>query len=685
MPELAGAGHRVNHDGFDGGEALIRAAGDLGAEYVFCSSGSEWAPVWEALARRHEAGLSGPEYLDLAHETTAVGMATGYAAVTGRPQVVLLHAAAGLLQGANAIHGALLTGAPVVICSGESASYGDGAGPDPGSQWYRNLSVVGGPQAVAAPFTKWACAAADVSVLYGMVKRAGELAAASPAGPVYVNTPVEVLLAPWRPSPADGPAPPAARTVAADADVEAAARLLAAAQRPVLATETAGRDPDAFAALVELAELLAIPVVEPQSAVCASFPRTHPLHAGGDLAALAAGADLVILAGCRSAWYPPSAKPGEATVLVIDETPHRPHMAYQVLAADRYVGGEMALTLRAIAARLRDLGVDAAAVRARRAEAERAHAAADAARRGAEQAALAAGEGPVDPVAAAAALREVGAVVIDETITHSRLIARHLMAETPGRYRYVQGGLGQGLGVALGAKLALGADQLVAFTVGDGSWLYNPVLPGLMASAQYGLPVLVVVFNNGKYLSMRHNHRRAYPEGAAARTGYQLGVDLSAQPDAAAVAAAAGAAGLTVSATRELAGVLEKAVATVRGGQTAVINVVLSKLSIRTERGSCPCQLHLLPRSGSPRMTCARWSAASSPPAGCVNPTPAPWPARWSGPTCGASTHTGSPGCPGTSSCSTRANRCPMPGRRSSGRARPSRSSTRTPRPARSR
>jgi acetolactate synthase I/II/III large subunit len=574
---------------FDGGEALIRAAADLGAEYIFCSSGSEWAPVWEAFARRHEAGQPGPGYLDLAHETTAVGMATGYAAVTGRAQVVLLHAAAGLLQGANAIHGALLTGAPIVICSGESAGYGDGAGPDPGSQWYRNLSVVGGPQAVAAPFTKWACAAADSSVLYGMVKRAGELAAQSPAGPVYVNTPVEVLLAPWHPSPADGPAPRPSQTVAGPADVEAAAQLLAGAQRPVLATETAGRDPEAFAALVELAELLAIPVVEPQSAVCASFPRTHPLHAGGELAPLATQADLVILAGCRSPWYPPSAKPGTATVLVIDETPHRPHIAYQVLAADRYVGGELGPTLRAITARLRELGVAEAAIRARRERAARDHAAADTARRDAERTALAAAaasaDGPVDPVAAAAVLREVlgpDAVVIDETITHSRLIARHLMAETPGRYRYVQGGLGQGLGVALGAKLAAGPDRLVAFTVGDGSWLYNPVLPGLMASAQYGLPVLVVVFGNGKYLSMRHNHRRVYPDSVAARTGYQLGVDLSAQPDAAAVAAAAGAAGFTVSATRELAGVLEKAVATVRGGQTAVVNVVLSKLS--TER-----------------------------------------------------------------------------------------------------
>jgi acetolactate synthase I/II/III large subunit len=167
--------------------------------------------------------------------------------------------------------------------------------------------------------------------------------------------------------------------------------------------------------------------------------------------------------------------------------------------------------------------------------------------------------------------------VVDETITHSRLIAKHLMAETPGRYRYVQGGLGQGLGVALGVKLALGPDRLVAFTVGDGSWLYNPVLPGLMASAQYRLPVLIVVFNNGKYLSMRHNHRRVYPDSVAARTGYQLGVDLSAQPDVAAVAAAAGAAAFTVSAGRELGPALKEAIAAVRGGRTAVVNVSLTR------------------------------------------------------------------------------------------------------------
>ncbi len=563
---------------FDGGDAVLQAARDLGADYVFCSSGSEWAPVWEALGRAEVTGTPTPRYLDLTHETLAVAMATGYATVTGRGQLVLLHAAAGLLQGANAIHGALLTGVPMVVCSAESTGYGDAAGPDPGSQWYRNLSVVGGPQAVAAPFTKWSNAAADSSVLYGMVKRAGELAAQAPAGPVYVNTPVEVLLGEWQPA-ATAPAAWPSGTVAAGSDVRAAAELLAAAKNPVLAVESVGRDAEGFAALRELAELLALPVVEPQSAVCANFPRTSPLHAGGELNPLAKDADLVVLVGARSPWYPPSSKPTTAPVLVIDEVPQRPYMAYQVLTADKYVTGTAAATLRAIARAVRELGFDAAAVEARRARLTAAHEAETAARVAAEAKALASDAGPVDPVALAATLRSLigdDAVVVDETITHSRVLARHLLAETPGRYGYVQGGLGQGLGVALGEKLALG-DRLVGLTVGDGSWLYNPMVQGLMAAAQYGLPLLVVVFNNKKYLSMRFNHAREYPDGVAAKTGYKYGVDLSAQPDAAAVASAAGAAGFTVATTPELAPTLEKAIATVRGGQTAVVNVHLTR------------------------------------------------------------------------------------------------------------
>ena len=185
-------------------------------------------------------------------------------------------------------------------------------------------------------------------------------------------------------------------------------------------------------------------------------------------------------------------------------------------------------------------------------------------------------------------LLDPGAVVVDETITHNRAVARHLMADRPGRYRYVHGGRA-GPWRRARRELALqGAEdsggRMAVLTVGDGAWLYNPVLPGLMASAQYGLPLLVVIYNNGAHASMRLNHLRAYPEGAAVSSDHFSGVDLSAQPDAAAVATAAGAAGFTVSTTQQLAPALDKAIAAVRGGQSAVVNVLLTNWPRRWRR-----------------------------------------------------------------------------------------------------
>ncbi|MFE1043884.1 thiamine pyrophosphate-binding protein [Streptomyces sp. NPDC058830] len=136
--------------------------------------------MWESLARRHRDGEPAPTYLDLTHETVAVGMATGYGLVERRPQGVLLHAAPGLLQGSMAVHGALLAGVPMVVTSSESTTYGDGPGQDPGGQWYRNLSIVGGPHHVAQPFTKWANEASHISTLPTMITRAAELAWRAP-------------------------------------------------------------------------------------------------------------------------------------------------------------------------------------------------------------------------------------------------------------------------------------------------------------------------------------------------------------------------------------------------------------------------------------------------------------------------------------------------------------------------
>jgi len=565
----------TNTPGADGGDALVTAFNAVGADYIFCSSGSEWAPVWESLARRHRDGLPCPQYLDLTHETVAVGMATGYGLIKRRPQGVLLHAAPGLLQGSMAVHGALLAGVPMVVSSSESTTYGDGPGQDPGGQWYRNLSIVGGPHQIAQPFTKWSNEAASVHTLPTMVTRAAELAWRAPAGPAYLNVPLEILLEEWDGREAKPIVAPGS-THSSPEEVDPVAQLIREASNPVIVTETAGREAGGFEALVAFAEAWNIPVVEPDSAVCGNFPRTHPLHAGSDIGPWMDEADLILLVNCRAPFYPPSRRPSKATVVVIDEVPQRPHVVYQVLFADKYLEGNVANTLRQLAKRAKDL--DEASVAVRRAAQEQRHAD--------EQTAIAAAEAKaaqaegVDPVLVAATLRKLldgqDGIVVDETITHSRVVKRHVQTADPDSYFYVQGGLGQGIAVALGVKLAA-KERPVVLTIGDGAFTYNPVIQSYDASNAYELPLLIVVFNNRVYKSMNLHHRRFYPEGAAADTGEWLGTDLHRLPRLAAFAEPFGMHTETVDAPEALAPALERALKAVAEGTTAVVDVLVTR------------------------------------------------------------------------------------------------------------
>ena len=110
----------------DGGEAILEAFRKLKIDYIMSSPGSEWSPIWEALARQKLDRKPGPTFVESWHETLAVNMATGYTLITGRPQAVLLHAAVGMLQGSMGVHGALQNEVPMVVMSGEFADAGRG-------------------------------------------------------------------------------------------------------------------------------------------------------------------------------------------------------------------------------------------------------------------------------------------------------------------------------------------------------------------------------------------------------------------------------------------------------------------------------------------------------------------------------------------------------------------------------
>ena len=560
----------------DGGEALLAAIRELDVDYIISSPGSDWAPVWEALARQKANETPGPAYINCWHETLAVAMAMGYTQATGRMQAVLLHAGVGLLQGSLGIQTATQGEVPMLILSGEAVSYGEDPDLDPGRQWITGLSVVGGPDRWAAPIAKWSSHVSNHHILYETVVRAGDMSQRIPKGPTYVDVPLEVMLRDWAPS--DGPniSHDAPRAFPDPEAVASAADLLRLSKNPLIITESGGRDPVSFNHIRELAELLAVPVIETGTPVYANFSKDHPLHMGWDSGPFMAETDLFLLIGTKVPWYPPSVRPSSAKVVSIDESPYKGYMVYQTLGADVSLEGDMPTTLGLLLKGIKSGGgLDDDAIAQRRPHWEAEHKAHK--ERAASDAEKARTAAPIDPVWLCAALSEVmpkDAVYVEETITHRPTILKHVSWNRPQSYYHPPtGGLGVALGMALGVKLA-GPERPVVCLMGDGSFNYNPVTQALGAAREHNLPLLIVVFNNGRYASMRRNHLSFYPGGVAASNNDFYGVNIPG-PRYADLCIAFGGYGDTVEDPGRLPAALAKGLEAVQKGQTAIIDVVL--------------------------------------------------------------------------------------------------------------
>ena len=207
---------------------------------------------------------------------------------------------------------------------------------------------------------------------------------------------------------------------------ERVAELLAKARNPVVFTEAAGRDAEAFHALVALSDKARLPVVERPGAIFANFPKDHPMHQGHDFNRFWGDTDLAIVISTRTPWYPPSKRPPNAIVVDIDEVPHRPYMAYQSHQADIYLEGDTTSVLIDLAKALDAVGLDQSPLAERRARLTASH---DELvnRRRAEQAA-ARKKSPIDPIWLCAALNEAmpdDTIYLDEVTTHTNLLREH--------------------------------------------------------------------------------------------------------------------------------------------------------------------------------------------------------------------------------------------------------------------
>ena len=565
----------------DGGEAILEAFRKLKIDYIMSSPGSEWSPVWEALVRQKLGNRQGPAYIDVWHETLAVNMATGYTLITGRPQAVLVHAGVGLLQAGMGVHGALQAEVPMVVMSGESQTLGENPELDIEPQWYGGLSV-GGIERFVENITKWSRQVTSPYTLYETVIRAGEMAQRTPMGPIYLNVALEHMLHDWTPPTNDREVPFAPRVAPHSAEVDKVAALLLAAKNPIVVAEQSGRDPAAFKALVELADLLALPVTWGRAANYTNFPTDHPLYIGNANYDPVKDADLILLVGGRAPWYPPHTRPGKGKIVAINDNQFKGHMIYQNLHADLYLEGDIAASLQALTQAVRAAKLDGDAIKKRREKFTRVHDALVAVLK-AERAKARSGNGKavnaktIDPLTLAEALGEVmpvDTVYVDETITHQPVVRQHLPFTTPQSFFRGFGGLGQGIGTALGVKLAA-RERPVALLVGDGGFLYNPVIQALGASKQHGLPILIVIFNNKKYLAMEKGHVHHYPDGVAEGMHMHLGSRLNGL-DYETLGAQFGFYGERVGQPEKLKAAVQTALKKVQEGTTAILNVVLS-------------------------------------------------------------------------------------------------------------
>lgn len=563
----------------DGGEAILEALRKLKVDYVVSSPGSEWPSFWEAMARQKRDGSSGPTYLDCGHETLAVAIAAGYTKYTGRMQAVLLHAGAGLLQGSMAVGAARAMEVPMLVMSGESAGYGESAF-DPGSQWYRNLSVVGGPQRLIEPLVKFAQQSPAPEILYESVVRAGELAQRQPKGPTYMCVSMETMLHSWqRPDVLRG-VPAAPKSQPLPSEIEAVAAMIAKARNPMIAVENVGPSLEAFDALVELADRMAIPVVEGPGAFFGNFPKSHDLYLGSQIDPFYGKVDLVLLVESRAPWYPPSNVPPGAEIISIGENPIKGHMVYQTMHAGQYLEGDVATTVRLLSQALGRLSVDQAKLAERRARWAAEHRKWQERLRAAED--KAATLDIITTPLLAKALREVmppDTAYVDETIIHAAGLREHLDWQDPLTFFRAPSGLGQGLGYALGVKLAA-PKRPVVVTIGDGTFMYNPSVPAVAFADEHKLPLLIVVANNAKYAAMQHFHDSFYPQGISPGNQDYYGVYIKG-PKYEETAKLVDGYGMQVAKPADLKPALQEALKSIQAGKTAILNVMIPAIGKR--------------------------------------------------------------------------------------------------------
>ncbi len=538
-----------------GAEMVIRSLIDQGVKQVFGYPGGAVLDIYDALQT-----VGGVDHILVRHEQAAVHMADALARATGETGVVLVTSGPGATNAITGIATAYMDSIPMVVLSGQVASSLIG------SDAFQECDMVG----ISRPIVKHSFLVNKAEDIPAVIKKAFWLASSGRPGPVVIDLPKDILnpaakysyqwpeqvsLRSYNPT-----------TQGHRGQIKRALQQLLAARKPVIYAGGGVITAGAEKALIQLAEVLNIPVTTTLMGLGA-FPGTHRqsvgmlgMHGTYEANMTMHNADVIFAIGVRFddrttnnlEKYCP-----DATVIHIDIDPTS---ISKTVMADIPVVGDAALVLQQMLELLPAEATDSAEKadwwaqietwRARNCLAFDKH------------------SPTIKPQAAIDALwRLTGgdAYVASDVGQHQMFAALHYRFNKPRRW-INSGGLGTmgfGLPAALGVKLAVPEATVVCVT-GDGSIQMN--IQELSTASQYNLPVLILNLNNG-YLGMVKQWQDMIYSGRHSQSY------MESLPDFVRLAEAYGHVGMVIDKPEELDEKMAEALAIVASGRLVFLDV----------------------------------------------------------------------------------------------------------------
>lgn len=255
-----------------GSDHMVDVFKALDFDYVAVNPGSAFEGIHESLI--NHGGNRKPEILTVLHEEAGAAMAHGYAKAAGKPMMTLMHGTVGLLHASMGLFQAWCDRVPIFAVVGHN----------------RNpTSVVNRPHSaqdmgsIVRDFMKMDDEPTELGVFANVAMRAYTLGRTPPMGPTLLVVDSDLQEAPI-PDPSKLSVPRLSMPSLPQGDsaaVREAARLLVTAERPLIRPGKLARTPAGWDLLVELAELLQAPVDVGNYASWQDFPSWHALYGSG--------------------------------------------------------------------------------------------------------------------------------------------------------------------------------------------------------------------------------------------------------------------------------------------------------------------------------------------------------------------------------------------------------------------